>query len=123
MPAKNSAAIEVLDDSAYRISGIDGGMMMSIVAAEARDAAEKGNGYPNLRCQGMTKEPMAEASATAEPETPPNSVEDSTLTCAGPPCQRPTVADSTPISASPKRPPIIKAPVSMKNGIAISGKL
>ena len=66
---------------------------------------------------------MAEASATAEPDTPPKSVDDSTPTCAGPPWKRPISADSTPTSASPSLPPIISVPVSMKNGMAISGKL
>ena len=33
-------------------------------------------------CHGISTPPNAVASATAEPETPPNSVEPSTLTCA-----------------------------------------
>ena len=44
MPATNSAAIEVLLTSANRISGIDGGIRMSIVAAAASVAAENAGG-------------------------------------------------------------------------------
>ena len=43
-PARNSAAIDALDDSANRIIGIDGGIRMSIVAAEASVAAENAAG-------------------------------------------------------------------------------
>ena len=41
------------------------------------------------------------ASATAEPETQPNSVDDSTPTCAGPPWKRPISAESTPMPKTP----------------------
>ena len=44
MPATKSAAIEVLLTRANRISGIDGGIRMSIVAAAASVAAENAGG-------------------------------------------------------------------------------
>ena len=122
-PAKKRAAIDSLATRAYRIIGIEGGIMMSIVAAEAKEAAENAMGYPIRLCQGMRSEPMADASATAEPDTPPNKVDDNTLTWAGPPCQRPTKAVKVPTMAWPSLPPIINDPVSMKKGMAIRGKL
>ena len=122
-PATNRSAIDALAVNAKRIIGIDGGIRMSMVAAAASVAAEKAAGYPRRLCQGIMSEPMAEASATAEPDTPPNSVEDRTPTWAGPPWKRPSSVDSTPTSASPSLPPIMRLPVSMKKGMAISGKL
>jgi hypothetical protein len=44
MPAKNSAPIDAFDTSEYRISGIDGGMRMSIVYAAAIVAPQNARG-------------------------------------------------------------------------------
>ncbi|MNR64515.1 hypothetical protein D3C85_1871880 [compost metagenome] len=44
MPATNSAAMEALAVSANRISGMEGGIRMSIVAAAAKVAAENAGG-------------------------------------------------------------------------------
>ena len=43
-------------------------------------AAAKPGGYPSFFCQGISSEPIAEASATAEPLMPPKMVEDTTPT-------------------------------------------
>src|SRR5450759_1711403 len=80
IPAKNRAPIDALDTSEYSISGIDGGMRMSMVEAAAMVAPQKARVYPTLICHGTRTPPSAVASATAEPDTPPNSVDPNTLT-------------------------------------------
>ena len=61
---------------------------------------------------------MAETSATGEPDTPPNSVQASTLLMPRPPRTWPAtlLAKSTILSAMP--PYIMISPAKMKNGIA-----
>ena len=44
MPARNSAPIEALETSAKRISGIDGGIRMSMVEAAAIVAPQNARG-------------------------------------------------------------------------------
>src|SRR3954471_3836202 len=85
MPATNSAPIDAPDTRAYTIIGMDGGIRMSMVAAAASVPAAKGAGYPSFLSHGISMDPMADASATADPDTPPKIVDDSTPTCAGPP--------------------------------------
>ena len=82
--------MDAFETREYRMRGIDGGIRMSIVAAAAIVAPQNARGYPTLICQGMSSLPSAVASATAEPDTPPKSVDPSTLTCACPPRKRPT---------------------------------
>ena len=68
-------------------------------------------------------EPSAEVSATAEPERPANMMEDRMLTCARPPrrCPMSACENSTILMVMP--PLFMSSPASMKNGMAMSGKL
>jgi hypothetical protein len=43
-PARNSAPIETFETSAYRIIGIDGGIIRSMIGALEFNAAQKGAG-------------------------------------------------------------------------------
>jgi len=54
---------------------------------------------------------------------PANSIDDSTFTCASPPRRCPISAWLNSTSRSVIPPRFINSPASMKNGIAISGKL
>ena len=71
---------------------------------------------------GIITPPIADVSATGEPETPPNSVDATTLARPRPPFQWPTRlrAKSTILSAIP--PCSINSPEKMKNGIARNEK-
>ena len=62
--------------------------------------------------------PMAEASATAEPEMPPNKVEATTFTWPSPPRRCPTRLAAMPMSRSAMPPRIIRSPAKMKKGMA-----
>ena len=67
--------------------------------------------------------PIAEASATAEPEMPANIMEESTFTCARPPriCPTKDCAKRTMTAVMP--PAFMSSPARMKNGTANRGKL
>lgn len=67
--------------------------------------------------------PSAEASATAEPETPPKMVEPTTVTCPKPPGKRPTSRAAKSINRRPRVPRVISTPDKMKKGMASIGKL
>ena len=69
----------------------------------------------------MSALPSADASATAEPDTPPKNSEPSTLTCESPPFIQPTSMRVKFIRYSPNRPDIIRSPARMKNGMASIG--
>ena len=71
----------------------------------------------------MMIDPSAETSATADPEIPANSMESTTFTCASPPRKWPTMACAKPTIRALMPPRFISSPASMKNGIAIRGKL
>ncbi len=64
--------------------------------------------------------PMAETSAMALPETPPNSVDPTTVTCPRPPRTCPTTDEASAIIRSDSPPFIISSPVKMNRGIARS---
>ena len=68
MPATKSWTTELSDMTAYRIMGIDGGMMMAMVAEDDVTAAAKPRGYPLFFMAGMRIDPRAATSATAEPD-------------------------------------------------------
>ena len=63
------------------------------------------------------------ASATAEPETPPISVESRIATCASPPAIQPTATSETFSRRSVMPLSFIRWPASTKKGTARSGKL
>ena len=100
-----------------------GGMIGPMTDDAAVTAAAKRRVYPFFSIAGMSMEPSAEVSATADPLRPANSMLERMLTWASPP-------RTCPISAWLKRtrfmvicPAFIISPARMKNGIAISGKL
>src|SRR5689334_17467741 len=67
-PPTNSLTTDVSAIAAYRIIGIDGGMITASVAEEDSTAAENSLEYPLLFIAGIKIDPSAAASATAEPE-------------------------------------------------------
>ncbi len=71
---------------------------------------------------GMRIAPSAEVSATAEPEMPPNSIEEKTFTAPRPPRTLPTAAAASRTSRAAMPPCSISSPAKMKNGIASSEK-
>ena len=58
----------------------DGGMIGPMTELAAVMAAENRREYPCFSIAGINIEPMAEVSATADPDRPANSMDDSTLT-------------------------------------------
>ena len=66
--------------------------------------------------------PIEETSATAEPETPPNSIEDSILIWASPPGSRPTTTSERRTRRMATPPLAISTPVNTKKITASSGK-
>ena len=62
--------------------------------------------------------PMAETSAMALPETPPNRVEPTTVTWPRPPRTWPTMEEARAIIRSDRPPFIISSPVKMNRGMA-----
>ena len=73
------------------ITGILGGIMGPITEEAAVIAAEKSRGYPLFSISGMKTRPMAEVSATAEPDSPAKITEAQILTKARPARNRPTI--------------------------------
>ena len=67
-------------------------------------------------------DPVAAASATAEPVTPPKSIEATMFTWASPARIRPTMKPASAAIRSVRLQAPASVPVSTKNGIAISGK-
>jgi hypothetical protein len=67
--------------------------------------------------------PVAEVSATAEPEMPPNSIEVETSTMPSPPRIQPTVALASATSRRAMPPCSMISPAKMKNGIASRAKM
>ena len=65
---------------------------------------------------------VAAQSATAEPETPPNSMEVTTSTCASPARMRPTIKLARSMMRSTRLQALASVPVSTKKGMAINGK-
>src|SRR3970282_3058882 len=92
MPATNNCTTEVPAITAYRIIGIEGGMMIAIDADEEVTAAVKGPGQPFFFIAGISTEPMAATSATAEPEISAKNIEGATFTIARPPRTKPRMA-------------------------------
>jgi hypothetical protein len=70
--------------------GILGGMIGPMTPAAATTLAENSGGKPRLFIRGMRVEPMAVASATADPVIPAKNMEAMIATCARPPLIHPT---------------------------------
>ena len=67
--------------------------------------------------------PVAEVSATAEPEMPPNSMEVETSTMPSPPRIQPTQAEASATRRRAMPPWSMISPAKMKNGMASSAKM
>lgn len=67
--------------------------------------------------------PRALASATAAPDTADSPMAETMVTCANPPRTRPMMRLANSIRRSMIPPATISSPVSIKKGMAISGKL
>ncbi len=75
MPPRKRAATDVLLSRAKTTKGMLGGMMGPMTEAEATRPAEKSSSKPSCFMPGIIIAPTAEASAMAEPVTPPKSIE------------------------------------------------
>jgi hypothetical protein len=67
---------------------------------------------------GIITPPMADVSATGEPDTPPNKVDATTLASPSPPFQCPTRLRAKPTILSAMPPCSISSPEKMKKGMA-----
>ena len=122
MPDRKSAATDIpLVDAAYMIMGMLGGMMGPRAAAPDTTPAPKSMSY-SFFITGSSADPMAEASATAEPLTPDRIMPATTFTWAMPPRICPTRASAN--FSMRSRIPVesINSPASMKNGMAMRTK-
>ena len=72
---------------------------------------------------GISTEPMAATSATAEPDISAKNIETPTLTIASPPLTKPISAEVRLIKRLEILVVFIRAPARIKSGIASSGKL
>ena len=75
------------------------------------------------RIAGIITAPVAETSATAEPEIPPNIMLESTVTMPSPPSTRPTAAEAKSTIRSAMPPRCITSPAKTKKGIASKVKM
>ena len=123
MPATKSWTTDVSAITAYRIIGIEGGMITASVADDDITAAASGAGYPLAFIAGIRIDPSAAMSATAEPEISAKNIDAPTDTCARPPRIQPNSADATAISRCEMPDAFMIAPARMNSGIASSGKL
>src|SRR5665647_2579528 len=91
-PPRNSRPMETWAMLPIITKGIDGGMIGPIVEAAAVTAAAKGAGNPDFTMAGIRIEPVAAASATAEPDMPAMIMFTTMATWAKPPVIQPTMA-------------------------------
>ena len=94
MPATNSCVTDDSDITAYKIIGIDGGIMMANDAEDDVTAAANGALYPFFFISGIKTEPSAATSATADPEISAKNKDTPMLTCAKPPRIQPNSAEA-----------------------------
>jgi len=71
---------------------------------------------------GTRIDPSAEMSAIADPEIPPNNIDEKTFTTPRPPRTAPTADCAKRTNRIAMPPWNIRSPAKMKNGIAINGK-
>ena len=101
--------------------GMLGGMIGPMVAAAAVTAAANAAGNPTRAMAGMSTDPVAAASATAEPDMPAMIMLTTMFTCASPPVIHPTRAVANRTIRAVMPPADINSPASMKSGTASSG--
>jgi hypothetical protein len=99
-----------------------GGIMGPMTAADEVTAALKSESNPFSFIIGMRKEPMAEQSATADPETPAKNMFVTIFTWASPPFKRPTIISANATNLSVIFAAFIKSPARIKKGMAMNGK-
>lgn len=122
MPATNICTTEVPAITAYRIIGIDGGMMIASDADDDVMAAVNGPGYPFFFIAGISTEPRAATSATAEPEISAKKSDVPTFTIASLPRTKPSSAEAKAIRRREMPEVFMIAPARMNSGMAMSGK-
>ncbi len=86
MPEAKSRPMETSPTVPYRMMPTPGGMVAVMRAVQLMTFAVYPFEYPRSIMSGPSTRASIEASAMAEPETPPMQVERTTLTCASPPC-------------------------------------
>lgn len=101
---------------------IDGGIISPMEPQQAHSAPENGFSYFLFVISGTIIAPMAAASATPEPDIPPIIIPVIATTMASPPRIGPTKQRQKSMIRFVIPPWLIKAPASINNGIAISGK-
>ena len=78
IPPRNSPPIDTLAIDPYTIIVMLGGMIAPMVPAHATSAAAKPGLYPWSFIAGTRIDPIADVSATDDPETPANTMLDTT---------------------------------------------
>src|SRR3954468_567925 len=97
IPATNSCTTEVPAITAYRIIGIEGGMITASVAEDDMTAQANSLEYPRRSIAGISTEPSAATSATAEPEISAKNIEVPIDTIDKPPRIQPSTDDANAI--------------------------
>ena len=120
MPATNNSTTEAPAITAYRIMGIDGGIITARVEADEVTAAAKSAEYPERFIAGMRIDPKAATSATADPEISAKKSDAPMVTIDKPPRTKPISAEVNAISRREMPVAFITAPARMNNGMAIS---
>jgi hypothetical protein len=93
-------------------------MISPVVEDVMLTAAVKPGSYPSSRMRGVMTPPMAEAAATAEPDSAPKSMAETMFTNASPPGSVPTRALAKSMMRRAMPPRFMIWPARMKNGIA-----
>src|SRR5215471_17682290 len=120
MPAAKRSAIEIDPpaDAEYKMRLCDGGTNSATSAAVMETLTAKSRSNPRCTICGIMVPPIADTSASADPDTPPNKSEANTLTCPSPPRKCPTSDEANAMSRSEIPPRIMSSPAKMNNGMA-----
>ena len=100
----------------------EGGIIKAWTEPQMVTLVANTRGKPALTICGIITEPMAEVSATEEPEMQPNKVDAMMFTRANPPRMKPTNTLAKLIKRLAIPPSAMMPPASTKNGIASSEK-
>ena len=118
-PARNIRSIDCWARNAYMTSPIDGGMIGPITAEHTVRAAANSGLYPRSRIALISIMPNPAQSATAAPDTPANTIDARTFTCASPALKCPT-RELAKLKIRSVMPTVfIKLPAMMKKGTAV----
>ncbi len=97
--------------------------MMASEAEEDVTAAASAPLYPRRFIAGISTEPVAATSATADPEISAKNIDTPTLTIARPPRTKPISAETKAMRRREMLDVFISVPARMNKGMAINGKL